>query len=88
MRGGFLDVAQRDPGIQGGRDKRVPERVGRDGLGDPGAAGGLADDPPGAVPVQPPTVHGQEHRRPPDAITIDFPFTWFTGYKTLEQDPT
>jgi len=40
----------------------VPERVGRDGLGDPGAAGGLADDPPGAVPVQPPPVRGQEHR--------------------------
>ncbi|MGH3232105.1 MAG: hypothetical protein ACRDOH_02260 [Streptosporangiaceae bacterium] len=25
-------------------------------------AGGLADDPPGAAPVQPPTVCGQEHR--------------------------
>src|SRR6476661_9018701 len=40
----------------------VPERVGRDGLGDPGAAGGLADDTPGAMPVQPPPVRGQEHR--------------------------
>jgi hypothetical protein len=27
-----------------------------------GAAGDLADDPAGAVPVQPPTVGGQEHR--------------------------
>ncbi len=36
--------------------------MGRDGLGDPGAAGGLADDLPGAVPVQPPPVRGQEHR--------------------------
>jgi hypothetical protein len=40
----------------------VPQRVGRDSLADPCAAGGLADDPPGAVPVQPPTVRGQEHR--------------------------
>jgi hypothetical protein len=54
MRGGFLDVAQRDPSVETGGDERVPKRVGRDGLGDPGAAGGLADDPPGAVPVQPP----------------------------------
>jgi len=35
---------------------------GRDDLADPGAAGGLADDPPGTVPVQPPPVRGQEHR--------------------------
>jgi hypothetical protein len=40
----------------------MPERVGRDGLADPGTAGGLADNPPGAVPVQPPPVRGQEHR--------------------------
>ena len=40
----------------------MPQRVGRDGLGDPGAAGDLADDPPGAVPVQPRPVRGQEHR--------------------------
>jgi hypothetical protein len=33
-----------------------------DGLADSGAAGDLADDPPGAVPVQPPPVGGQEHR--------------------------
>ena len=31
-------------------------------LGDPGAAGDPADDPPGAVPVQPPPVGGQEDR--------------------------
>src|SRR5262249_56905411 len=43
-------------------DERVPERVGRDGLADPGAAGGLADDPPGAVPVQPPPVRREEYR--------------------------
>jgi hypothetical protein len=36
--------------------------VGSDDLGDPGAAGGLPDDPSGALPVQAPTVRGQEHR--------------------------
>ena len=40
----------------------MSQRVGRDGLADPGAARGAADDPPGAVPVQPPSVRGQEHR--------------------------
>jgi hypothetical protein len=39
----------------------MPQRVGRDGLGDPGAASEFADDPPGAVPVQPPAVRSQEH---------------------------
>ena len=62
MRRGFLHVTQGDPGIKRRGDKRVSERVGRDGLADPGAAGGLADDPAGAVPVQPPPVGGQEHR--------------------------
>ena len=60
MRGGFLEVAQRDPGIQRGGDERMSERVRRDGLGDPGSARDLADDPVGAVPVQPPSVHSQE----------------------------
>ena len=54
VRGRLLHVVQRHPGIQGCGDERVPERVRADGLGDPGAAGGFADDPPGAVPVQPP----------------------------------
>src|SRR5215472_10893024 len=62
VRRGFLHVTQWDPGIKRGGDKRMSERVGRDGLADPGAAGGLADDPPGAVPVQPLPVGGQEHR--------------------------
>ena len=57
-----MHVPQRDSGIQRGRDERVPERVGRDGLADPGLACDTADDPPGAVPVQPPPVCGQEHR--------------------------
>ena len=59
MRGGLLHVPQRHSGVQRGGDERVPKRVGRDGLGDPGPAGGLADDPPGAVPVQS-SVRGQE----------------------------
>jgi hypothetical protein len=56
----LLHVPQRHPGIQTG-DERVPQRVRGDGLGDPGAAGGPADDPPGAVPVQPPPFPGQEY---------------------------
>ena len=61
MRRGLLHVPQWHPGIQGGDDEGVSGRVARDGLADPGAAGGLADDPPGTVPVQPPPVRGQEH---------------------------
>jgi hypothetical protein len=34
---------------------------GGDGLSNPSAAGDLADDSPGAAPVQPPPVRGQEH---------------------------
>src|SRR6266704_4149617 len=41
MGGCLLDIAERDPGVQGGGDERVPKRVGRDGLADPDAAGGL-----------------------------------------------
>jgi len=36
--------------------------VGRDGLGDPSAPGYPLDHPPGAVPVRPMPVRGQEHR--------------------------
>ena len=61
-RGGLLHVAQQHPGIGSGGDEGVSQRVRRDGLADPGAAGGRADDPPGAVPVQPPPVRGPEHR--------------------------
>jgi len=55
-----LHVAQRNPGVQGGGDECVPERVRSDGLGDPGAARGLPEDPPSAVPVQPPPLTGEE----------------------------
>jgi hypothetical protein len=40
----------------------VPQRVRPDRLGDPGTAGGPADDPPGAVPVQLSAIGGQEDR--------------------------
>src|SRR5260221_14463578 len=41
-------------------DERVAERVRPHGLGDPRAAGYLADDPGGAVPVQPAAIGSQE----------------------------
>jgi hypothetical protein len=65
---GFLDVAQRNPGVQTDGDERMPQRVWADRLGDPGAAGDAADDPPGAVAVQPAPIGGQEDR-PFAAIT-------------------
>jgi hypothetical protein len=43
MGGGFLDVAQRHPGIKRGGNKCVPKGVRGDGFGDPGAASDLAD---------------------------------------------
>jgi hypothetical protein len=55
-----LNVAQRHAGVQGGGDERVPQRVRADVLADTGAARDFADDPPGAVPVQPPPVMGEE----------------------------
>jgi len=48
MGGGFLDVAQRHPGIKRGGNKCVPKGVRGDGFGDPGAASDLADEPPRA----------------------------------------
>ena len=62
MGGYLLDIAERDPGVQTGGDERVPKRVGRDELADPGAASGRADESHGGVPVQPPVVSGHEHR--------------------------
>jgi len=53
---GFLHVAERYAGVQSGSDEGMPQRVRPDVLADPGAAGDAADDPPGAVPVQPPAV--------------------------------
>jgi hypothetical protein len=47
-------------GHLGGGDERVPQRVGADLLGDPGAPGDPANDSGGAVPVQPFPVCGGE----------------------------
>ena len=57
-----MHIAQWHPGVETGSDERMPQRVRPDRLGDPGAAGGPADDPRGAVPVQPPAIDGQEDR--------------------------
>ena len=46
-----LDVPERHPGVEGGGDERVPQRVRPDRLGDPGAARDSADDPRDTVPV-------------------------------------
>lgn len=61
MGGGFLNVAPRDPGIEGGGE-RVPERVRPDLLGDSSTPGDAADDPPGTMPVKPAPVWCQEDR--------------------------
>jgi hypothetical protein len=49
--GGFLHVAGWNPCIQRCGDECVPQGVRPDGLGDPGAAGYPADNPPATVPV-------------------------------------
>jgi hypothetical protein len=62
MGGGFLDVAEWDAGVEGGGTERVPQRVRPGWLGDPGAAGHPADNPGGAVAVEPLSVWGEEER--------------------------
>jgi hypothetical protein len=59
---GFLHVPQGHAGVQGGGDERMPQRMRPDVLVDPGPAGDAADDPGGAVPVQPPPVRREEDR--------------------------
>jgi hypothetical protein len=60
--GGFLDISQGDPSIEGCRYERVAERVRPDGLADPGAASDPSDDPGCAVPVQSAAIGSQEER--------------------------
>jgi hypothetical protein len=62
MRGGFLHVTQRNSRVESGSDKGMPQGVRADVLGDPGTSGDPADDPGGAVPVQPSAVCGDEQR--------------------------
>jgi hypothetical protein len=58
--GGFLDVAERDAGVERGGNKGVPEGMWSDVLGQSGAAGDPAGDSPGSVPVQPAAGGGEE----------------------------
>ena len=60
--GGFLYVAERDPGVEGGSDEGVPQGVRADVLADARAAGHAPDDAGGAVPVQSPPGGGDEER--------------------------
>jgi hypothetical protein len=62
VRGSFLHIPQRHPGIKGGGDERVPQSVGSYRLADPGASGNAADDPPRTVAVQPRPLGGGEDR--------------------------
>jgi hypothetical protein len=62
MGGGFLDVAERNSGVERGGDERMPQCVRPDRLADPGAAGYPTDGPGGAVPVQPSAIRSQEDR--------------------------
>jgi len=55
-------LPQRDPGVKRGGDERVPQRVRPDAFEDPGPASSAADDPSGAVAVQPDASCGQEDR--------------------------
>jgi hypothetical protein len=50
--GCFLDVAERDAGVEGGGDEGVAEGVRPDWLVDAGLAGEAAYDPPGGVAVE------------------------------------
>jgi hypothetical protein len=67
VRGGLLDIAQRDAGVERCSYERVPQGVRADVLAGPGAAGDAADDPGGAVPVQSPAV-AREEQRPVGAL--------------------
>ncbi len=60
MRGGFLYIPERDPGVEDGGNERVPQRVRPDRLDDPSAAGHPAGNPGGAMAVQPLSVWGEE----------------------------
>jgi len=50
--GGFLNVAQRDAGVEGGGDERVKQRMGTDLLEDPCPSGDSPHDPGSAVTIE------------------------------------
>jgi len=54
--GRFLDVAERDTGVEGSGDERVPQGVGSDPFGDACLAGDAPHDAGRGVPVESPAV--------------------------------
>jgi len=62
VRGGFLDVAQWDAGVQRCGDEGVAQGVWPDGLADAGTPGDPSHDPASAVPVHPLPVGSEEDR--------------------------
>jgi hypothetical protein len=62
MAGCFLDVSERDAGIERGGDGRMAQGVRPDPLPNPGSAGDTPDDPGGGVTVEPLTVDVEEER--------------------------
>ncbi len=52
MTGCFLNVAERDAGIEGGGDERMPQRMRTDLLEDPGPAGDSTHNPGSAVTIE------------------------------------
>jgi hypothetical protein len=48
----FLDVTERDTGVEGGGDEGMTQGVGPDPLGDPGATGGSSHDPSCGVTIK------------------------------------
>ena len=73
--GCFLDVSERDAGVEGCGDERVSKAVWRDALVDPGALHQSLDHPISAVAVHPSTFDAEEdrpHRAFPD-VQIERP---------------
>jgi hypothetical protein len=56
----LLNVPEGHAGVEGGGDEGVTQSVWPDAFGDPGPAGGPADDPPGGVPVKADAVRPAE----------------------------
>ena len=59
--GGFLDIAQRDTGVEGGGDESVAQRVGAGVLVDPSRLRDAAHDPGCGVTIQSATVVAEEN---------------------------
>jgi transposase len=60
--GGFLHIAQRNPGVKRGGDERVAQRVGPHALGYPCPSGDTPDDTTGRVSIDPLAVGSDEDR--------------------------